>query len=90
MAVLQKVKILSNERFDLPDFQNPSNFICNDFTQMFRHLFNSNSYIVKGFELFSDSAGTTPLTPGGISIYVKLTGSMLLHTSKTSGPIMYL
>ena len=40
MALLQRVRLLSQERLDLQDFNNLSNFICADFGAIHKYIWS--------------------------------------------------
>lgn len=83
MAVLQKVKIHDNERLDLNDFDLIDEFTCADFSQMFKQIFNSTSYILRGFRIFQD-VGLTNAYPTSSPVYVEAAGSVLIHSNAPS------
>ena len=56
MAVLQKVRLISNERLDLPDFLNLESFACADWGQYFEKFMANAPFIIKGFEILNPSA----------------------------------
>ncbi len=88
MAVLQRVNWTENERVDLADFQNIESFVCADFSEYFKNFTNGTSLIVKGFKVFQDSALTNPL-PTGSPVYVEISNSVIIHSSRDSDPIFF-
>lgn len=87
MAVLERTKVYPQERLDKTDYENVEKFISADFEQMFKEIFTSSSLIVNGFEIFSDLACTNrTLTVS--PVYIKITGSTVLHTTST-GPTFF-
>lgn len=88
MAVLNKTKIHGNERWDLSDYENIESFVCADFNEMYRRIFTDTSLIVSGFDIFQDVDTLNP-TPTTGPVYIKIEDSVLLHTSKTTGAVMF-
>ena len=60
MALLQRTRILPNERLDLPDFNNLENFVCADFKAIHKHVWSNENFVFSGFE--STGSGTTTLS----------------------------
>ena len=60
MAYLQRVRILPNERLDLPDFKNLSEFICSDFQAIKKYIYSDGNYVFQGFE--ATGTGTSELS----------------------------
>jgi len=87
MAVLQKTRILAQERLDKTDYDNIETFVCEDLNQMFRRIFTSSTAIINGFEIFDDAA-LTQRTPSASPVYIKMEDSTILHTD-SSGPSFY-
>jgi hypothetical protein len=62
MAVLQRVKLVGNQRLDLPDFLNAENFANADWLQFFEKFVSDSAYIAYGFSLV-DAPGHILHTP---------------------------
>lgn len=60
MALLQKVRILSNERLDLPDWNNLQNFVCADFDAIHKNVWTNENFVLSGFE--ASGIGTSVLS----------------------------
>lgn len=76
MAVLQKVRLISNERLDLPDFLNLDNFACADWAAYFEKFISSSSQIISGFEILNPS----PLIgSSNTEITVVIADSVMFH-----------
>jgi len=60
MALLQKVRLLANERLDLPDFQNLEDFVCADFKALHRYLWTNQNHVFAGFA--ASGVGTNTLS----------------------------
>ena len=89
MALLTKVRIISNERLDLPDFNNLEHFVAEDFNALFKYAFTNSSVVLSGFIPYQDSTTLNP-NPTASPIYIKLEGSTLLHTDGVDVPFMYI
>lgn len=59
MAMLQKVRLLSQERVDLPDFRNLSDFVCADFLAIHKNVWTNQNFVFSGFD--ATGTGTTDL-----------------------------
>lgn len=88
MAVLQSVNISENQRLDKEDFENIEKFVCADFHQQSKKFFNPSSLVVRGFFISQDQFGSN-LYPTTSPVYVILDGSVLMHSSKDTGPSFY-
>jgi len=88
VAVLQSVNISENQRLDKEDFENIEKFVCADFHQQSKKFFNPSSLVVKGFFVSQDQFGSN-LYPTTSPVYVSLDGSVLMHSSKNTGPSFY-
>jgi hypothetical protein len=88
MAVLSRVNLLSAERLDLPDFRNVESLVANDFDALMKYFFSGASCILNGFRIFQDST-TLNDNPSSSPVYVKLAGSVLLHSGANGVPYMY-
>lgn len=88
MAILQKIRLLGNQRLDLTDFKNIDNFVCADFDQLFKRLYNTTTQVVRGFRIFQDALLSNP-NPVTSPVYMELDGSVLLHTDLTQGPLFF-
>lgn len=69
MALLQRSRVLSNQRLDLPDYNNIENFVCADFKAQFKNVYSNQNYVMSGFAC--TGVGTTQLS-------VALAGSVAL------------
>lgn len=59
MALLQRTRILPNQRLDRPDYNNIEDFTCADFKAIQKHIQASTNLIYSGFE--ATGTGTTTL-----------------------------
>lgn len=59
MALLQRTRILPQQRLDLPDFRNIEDFVCADFKAQFKNIWTGENFVLKGFE--STGLGTNEL-----------------------------
>jgi hypothetical protein len=60
MALLQRVRILPNERLDLPDFKRIEDFVCADLKQILKKTQASANFVVEGF--LATGIGTNTLS----------------------------
>ena len=88
MASLIRTNLLSNERLDLPDFNNIENFVIEDFNAIMKFFMTGSSKIVQGFRLYQDSA-TLVDNPTASPVYSKLSGSSVIHTEASGIPMYY-
>lgn len=82
MAVLQRVRVISNERLDLPDFLNLDAFGNADWSAFVEKFFSDSPVIISGFDI------DTPVTLIGTStssVSVNIDGGMLFHPTSTGG-----
>lgn len=49
MALLQRTRILSQQRLDRPDFNNIEDFVCADFKASYKNLWSNDNFVFKGF-----------------------------------------
>ena len=49
MALLQRTRVLSQQRLDLPDFNNLEDFVCADFKAMFKNSWTNANFVLSGF-----------------------------------------
>ncbi len=82
MSILQKVLISDNERLDVQDFNNISNFANSTFAQLFDKVFTPTTLILEGFTVWQDSALTND-SPTVSPVYIKIAGSRIIHTTPT-------
>ena len=54
MALLQKTRILAQERLDLPDYNAIENFICADFSAIHKYIWSQENYVLTGFAASGD------------------------------------
>jgi len=59
MALLQRTRILPNQRIDLPDYNNIEDFICADFKAIHKNIWTGNNFVFSGFK--ATGTGTTDL-----------------------------
>ncbi len=59
MALLQRTRILGNQRQDRPDYNNIEDFVCADFKAIQRHVWTEGNFVYRGFE--ATGTGTTDL-----------------------------
>lgn len=82
MALLQKVRTLSNERLDLPDFRNLSDFVCADLKAIFKNSFTNENFVISGF--FTTGTGSNILAielAGSSALFGKDDGAMYIGAS---------
>lgn len=60
MALLQRVRILPNERLDLPDFRRIEDFVCADLKAIHKNVTASENFVFSGF--IATGTGTAVLT----------------------------
>lgn len=88
MAVLTRVKLHPNERLDGPDARNLELFVAEDFNAIMKYIFTESSKIIKGFQIYQDS-DTLNDNPTSSPIYVKLSGSAIIHSDANNNPYLY-
>ncbi len=59
MALLQRSRVLPQQRIDLPDYENIENFICADFKAIHKNIWSKENFVFSGFE--ATGTGTTDL-----------------------------
>jgi len=82
MAVLQRVRTISNERLDLPDFLNVDAFGNSDWSEFIEKFISGDPKIVKGFDI-TDPPGLIGTDPTSVSI--NIADSMMFHPTSTGG-----
>jgi hypothetical protein len=60
MALLQRTRILPNQRLDLPDYRNIEDFVCADFKAIHKYIWSNNNFVISGFN--AAGTGTTTLS----------------------------
>lgn len=60
MALLQRTRVLANQRLDLQDYNNLENFIAADFNALHKFNWASQNYVMRGF--IASGVGTNTLT----------------------------
>lgn len=60
MALLQRTRILPNQRLDLPDFRRIEDFVCADLKAIHKNMSASENFVFSGFE--ATGTGTAVLT----------------------------
>ena len=60
MALLQRTRILPNQRLDLPDFNNIEDFACADFKAIHKNVWTSQNFVFHGFN--ATGVGTNTLS----------------------------
>lgn len=60
MALLQRTRILSNERLDIPDFNRIEDFVCADFRAIHKKVLANENFVVQGF--VASGIGTNTLS----------------------------
>lgn len=58
--MLQKVRTLPQQRLDLPDFRNLSEFVCADLKAIHKNLWSQENFVFSGFE--ASGTGTSDLS----------------------------
>lgn len=66
MALLQRTRLLAQQRLDLPDFNNIEDFVCADFKAIHKNVWADENFVISGFE----ASGT-----GGTELAIALSGS---------------
>lgn len=70
MAMLQKVRILPQERLDLPDFNNIESFICADLKALHKNLWANQNFIFSGFVATGTGTNTISVAVANSSLIV--------------------
>jgi len=60
MALLQRTRILPNERLDLPDYNRIEDFVCSDFKAIHRKVIANENFVLQGF--VASGIGTNTLS----------------------------
>jgi len=85
LALLQRVRILPNERLDLPDFNNIEGFVCADFQAIHRNIWSKENLVISGF--VATGTGGSELSvvlAGSVSIYGNDDGNLFIGASSLS------
>lgn len=85
MALLQRTRILSNQRVDLLDYNNLENFVCADFKAIHKNVWASENFVFSGFE--ATGTGTTDLSvalPGSSCVMGENDGTLFIGASSLS------
>jgi hypothetical protein len=82
MAVLQRVRAIGNERFDLPDFLNLDAFANADWAEFVEKVLSTSPVIVSGFDITSPQSliGTDTTT-----VSINIANSVMFHPTSTGG-----
>lgn len=62
MALLQRTRILPNERIDLPDYNRIEDFVCADFKALNKQVLSNDNFVLSGF--VATGIGTNTLSIG--------------------------
>lgn len=60
MALLQRTRVLSAQRVDLPDYRGIEDMVCADFKAIHKYVWSNNNFVFSGFN--STGTGTTELS----------------------------
>ena len=61
MAILSKMRILPQERWDLEDLNAMMSFLCADSKQRTKRFWSDGPYILSGFDVINTVGSTSPL-----------------------------
>jgi hypothetical protein len=70
MALLQRVRILPNERLDRPDFNNIEDFVCADFKAIHKNIWTNGNFVVSGFNASGTGTDTLDIVLAGSAAIV--------------------
>jgi hypothetical protein len=79
MALLQRVRMLPNQRLDLPDFNNLSEFVCADFKAIHKNVWTGGNFVVSGFQASGLGTDTLSLVlAGSVAILGENSGALYI------------
>lgn len=70
MAMLQRVRMLPNQRLDLPDFNRIEDFMCADLKAIHRNVWSSQNFVFSGFEATGTGTNTLDVPVADSSLIV--------------------
>lgn len=70
MALLQRTRILSQQRLDRPDFNNIEDFVCADFKASYKNLWSNGNFVFKGFEATGTGTDTLSIAVANSALLV--------------------
>jgi len=85
MALLQRTRILPQQRIDLSDYRNIEDFVCADFKAIHKNSWSNENFVMQGFE--ATGTGTTELTialPGSSVLVGADDGSLYIGSPSLS------
>ena len=65
MAMLQRTRVLPNQRLDLPDFNNIEDFVCADFKAIQKNIWANDNFVYSGFEATGTGTDTLSVVLAG-------------------------
>lgn len=85
MALLQRTRILANERIDLPDYNNIEDFVCADFKAIHKNVWSSENFVMSGFEATGTGTDTLSVVlAGSEAIFGKDDGTLYVGAPSLS------
>lgn len=85
MSLLQRTRVLSQQRIDLPDYRNIEDFVCADFKAIFKNAWTGENFVLSGFN--ATGTGTSDLSvalAGSTAIFGKDDGVMYIGAPSLS------
>ena len=67
MALLQRTRILPNQRLDLPDYNNIESFVCADFAAIHQNVWTNENFVFSGFAATGTGTDTLSVALAGSS-----------------------
>lgn len=65
MSMLQRTRILPNERLDRPDFNNIEDFTCADFKAIHKNVWTNGNFVISGFNASGTGTDTLDIVLAG-------------------------
>jgi len=85
MALLQRTRLISQERLDLPDYRNIEAFVCADFAALGKYVWSGQNFVLTGFEASGVGASTFNLqVAGSVAIIGSNQGTMFIGAPSLS------
>lgn len=70
MALLQRTRILPNERLDLPDYNRIEDFVCADFKAIHKQVLANDNFVIEGFVATGIGTNTLSIVLAGSSAII--------------------
>lgn len=70
MALLQRTRILSQQRIDLPDYRAIEDFVCADFKAIHKNVWTNQNFVFSGFEATGTGTSDLNIAVAGSSLVV--------------------